>query len=310
MLAIAIFAAMLKIEVKIRTTLVGHTGAIYSLAGDGNVLYSTGGDGQVVHWNLDKPGDGMLIARMGKQIFSMAKLPMQHTMLLGQMHGGIHVLDLDTRLEKRHLALHTNGVFDLLPFSNHYLVAGGDGLLSLWRAGDNVLGKKVAVSDESLRTLAIHPSGHQLAVGSSDNGIYLLSLPELTIQRKLEVHANSVFTVCYSPDGRYLLSGSRDAQLMVWDVQNEYEPIHKIPAHLYTINHIVYSPDGKLFATAGRDKDVKIWDASTFELLKVLDRYKYDGHVNSVNRLYWGADFLVSAGDDRKIVLWEIEIVS
>lgn len=297
---------MRKIEIKLHTTLTGHTGAIYSLAGVGNTVYSTGGDGQVVKWNLDEPGDGTLIARMGKQIFSMALLPTKDTLLLGQMHGGIHVLDLDTRLEKHHLALHTNGVFDILPYHNHYLAAAGDGTLSLWRADDHALGKKVALADESLRALAIHPNAQQLAVGSSDNGIYLLSLPELTIQRKLEGHSNSVFTVCYSPDGRYLLSGSRDAHLMVWDIAESYKPMHRIPAHLFTINHIVYSPDGSLFATAGRDKDVKIWDARTYKLLKVLDRHKYDGHINSVNRLWWGDSFLASAGDDRKIKLWNV----
>lgn len=297
---------MQKLEVSLIETLKGHTGAIYSLAGTESGVYSTGGDGQVVWWSLDEPGDGRLVARMGKQIFSMALLPEHNTMLLGQMHGGIHVLDLVTRQEKHHLALHQKGVFDLLPFNDHYLVAGGDGILSLWRASDHVLGKKIILSDESLRALAIRPDGKQLAVGSSDNGIYLLSLPQLTIESKLEGHTNSVFSVCYSPDGRYLLSGSRDAQLMVWDVDNKYTPIHKIPAHLFTINHIVYSPDGNMFATAGRDKDVKIWDANSFELLKVLDRFKFEGHVNSVNRLWWGQECLVSAGDDKKVILWRV----
>ncbi len=295
---------MPSIHASLYTTLKGHTSAIYTLAGGGDDLYTTGGDGQVVKWNLAKPIDGLLMARMGMQIFSMALMPDKRHMLLGQMHGGIHILDLDDQQEDKHLALHTQGVFDLITTDNHFIAAGGDGALSLWRTIDYSLGLKIALSDSSLRALAIHPNGFQLAVGSSDNSIYVLSLHDFKVSQKLDGHENSVFTVCYSPDGRYLLSGSRDAHFMVWDVVDGYKPIHRIPAHLFTINHIVYSPDGKLFATASRDKDVKIWDACTFSLLKVLDRHKFEGHINSVNRLYWNNKYLVSVGDDRVIKLW------
>ncbi|CAN5244402.1 hypothetical protein BH09BAC1_BH09BAC1_28130 [soil metagenome] len=297
---------MRSITASLFATLTGHTSSIYSLVGDGSNIYTTGGDGQVVKWPLEQDAQGTLISRMGMQIFSMALLRDKQQMLLGQMQGGIHVVDLQAKQESRHLALHKNGVFDMLPVDGHFLAAGGDGVLSYWREDDYSLGKTISLSDNSLRALAVHPDGKTVAVGSSDNGIYLLSYPSLEIMTRLDGHENSVFTVSFSPDGRYLLSGSRDAHFMVWDVLLAYTPIHRIAAHLFTINHLVYSPDGKLFATAGRDKDIKLWDAETFELLKVLDRHKFDGHINSVNRLHWGEQYLVSASDDRTIKLWEV----
>jgi WD40 repeat protein len=290
------------------STLNGHTSSIYTLVGHNDDIYTTGGDGQVVKWPMEADGLGTLLARMGMQIFSMALLPQKQQMLLGQMQGGIHVVDLLAKQETRHLALHKHGVFDLLPVEGHFLAAGGDGVLSYWRTEDYSLGKTISLSDSSLRALALHPNGKVLAVGSSDNGIYLVSYPELEIMTRLGGHENSVFTVCFSPDGRYLLSGSRDAHFMVWDTLAAFQPIHRLPAHLFTVNHIVYRPDGKLFATAGRDKDVKIWDAETFQLLKVLDRHKFAGHINSVNRLHWGNDYLVSVSDDRTVKLWQVEI--
>src|SRR5690606_5922586 len=113
-----------------------------------------------------------------------------------------------------------------------------------------------------------------------------------------EAHGNSVFSLCLSPDGKYLLSGSRDAHLKVWDAENKFYLLHTIPAHLFTVNHIAFHPDGKLFASAGRDKHIKIWDAQSFQLLKVIDKEKFQGHVNSVNRLLWlkNSNYLVSAG--------------
>ncbi len=297
---------MPSITASLFTTLTGHTSSIYTIAGAGESIYTTGGDGQVVQWPLQLDANGVLVARMDSQIFSMALLGEKQQILLGQMHGGIHVVDLLAKQETRHLALHKQGVFDILPVDGHFLAAGGDGVLSFWSTADYSLGKSISLSDHSLRALAISPDGNTLAVGSSDNGIYLLSYPDLNIITRLDGHENSVFTVCFSPDGKYLLSGSRDAHLMVWDVLDNYRAIHRISAHLFTINQIVYRPDGKQFATAGRDKDVKIWDAQTFQLLKVLDRHKLQGHVNSVNRLYWGKQFLVSVSDDRTVKLWEI----
>jgi WD40 repeat protein len=121
-----------------------------------------------------------------------------------------------------------------------------------------------------------------------------------------EAHRNSVFSLCLSPCGKYLLSGSRDAHLSVWLVEENYRHLHSQPAHLFTINHIVYSPDTSFFATAGRDKHVKIWDAANFKLLKVIDKEKFDGHVNSVNRLLWNEHYLISCSDDRSLKVWKI----
>jgi WD40 repeat protein len=72
-------------------------------------------------------------------------------------------------------------------------------------------------------------------------------------------------------------------------------------------NHNVsLSPDGKYFATGSRDKMVKIWEAESVQLLLRINKEKQDGHLNSVNKVLWTEDGLVSTGDDRLIILWKI----
>ena len=123
-----------------------------------------------------------------------------------------------------------------------------------------------------------------------------------------KAHDNSVFTLKYSPDYRFLLSGSRDARLKSWNVWENYSLEKKIVAHIYAINHIEYSPDGQYFATASMDKSIKIWDAERLKLLKVIDRARHAGHGTSVNRLLWSAhqNTLLSASDDRRISVWQL----
>src|SRR5690606_37309009 len=118
----------------------------------------------------------------------------------------------------------------------------------------------------------------------------------------------SVFTVRYSPDGRFLLTAGRDAHFRVWDVKQDYQLVQDVAAHMYALNHIDFSPDGSMFATCSMDKSIKLWDAATFRLLKVIDRSRHAGHGTSVNKLLWSSfeNLLLSASDDRMISVWEI----
>jgi WD40 repeat protein len=193
--------------------------------------------------------------------------------------------------------------------NEHVFTIGGEGVLTRWDALEQRSIESIHLSNQSLRSIAYSISRQELAIGGSDAQIYLLDA--LTFELKHTIagaHANSVFSLAYSPDGQWLLSGSRDAHLKVWDV-NTWQVHLAHPAHWFTINAIAYHPNGSLFATASRDKTIKIWDAYTFELRKVIDTIRHGGHVNSVNDLLWTQfdNELVSAGDDRSLMIWNVE---
>ena len=86
----------------------------------------------------------------------------------------------------------------------------------------------------------------------------------------------------FSTDGKSLLTGGRDGYLNIWQVGN-YKIIKSIPANEWAIYDIAYSHNSNLFATARRYKIIKIWDSKTFEILKVINKEKNGGHLNSVN---------------------------
>ena len=303
---------MTKVQVTKIAALTGHQGSIYTLgltAFGASAFLSGSGDGAVIRWDLNETDKATQVASVGTNIFSLMEIPEKNLLLLGQLQGGIHVLDLVSKKEIKHLALHKNGVFDLQRLNdNTFVAAGGDGTLSVWSLEDFSLIRQVPVAEGSIRSIALHPNEGLIALGCSDHKVYILQRDSLAITHILEGHENSVFSVCFSPDGKYLLSGSRDAHLRVWDVGKKYELSHALPAHLFTINSIVYHPDGTLFATGSRDKTIKIWDAESFELLKVVDAERLGGHVNSVNKLMWveHRNYLISCSDDRAIMVWEI----
>ncbi|WP_266368005.1 WD40 repeat domain-containing protein [Tellurirhabdus rosea] len=296
-------------------TFAGHRDCVYALAPGPapGQFFSSGADGLVVSWQLQRPDLGQLLARVPASVYALAYDPDRNHLWIGQNFDGVHLVDPVTKAEVHSVRITNSAIFDIKFLNNLALVALSDGVLVVMDTAGlpdeaPVVRKHLKASESNARAIAVHPEQPVFAVGYSDAIIRIFDAETLTLRQVLTGHTNSVFTVQYSPDGRFLLSGGRDAHLKVWDVAAGYVPIHDIPAHLYAINHLAYSPDGTLFATGSMDKAVKIWDAATFRLLKVIDRARHAGHGTSVNRLWW-SDFrnqLVSCSDDRLISVWEV----
>jgi WD40 repeat protein len=296
----------------------GHRAAVYALArgGDDRHFLTAAGDGWVVEWNLDDLETGKLIASTETQLFSLCALPDQQTILAGNMNGGLHWIVRDKPEQNRNILHHKKGIYDILALGKYVFTAGGDGLFTRWDMESARTLESIQLSSQALRAIAYSDKNHEIAVGASDNNIYFLDADTLELKSTIQnAHTNSVFTLAWSPDQTLLLSGGRDAWLRIWEYPSATSVSHpalavqtpKEAAHLFTLNHIAFSPDGQLFATASRDKTIKIWDGQSGELLKVIDTIRHGGHINSVNRLLWVADCLVSASDDRSAMVWRVE---
>ena len=151
-------------------------------------------------------------------------------------------------------------------------------MITKWSIKERRTLESFHITNQSLRSMALNEAKNEIAIGASDHNIYILDAKSFSIKHLIrEAHENSVFTVHYSPDGNYLLSGGRDAHLKVWAIERDFELVSDQAAHWFTINHIAFHPKGHLFATASRDKTIKIWDAENFKLLKVIDTIKNGG---------------------------------
>lgn len=289
----------------------GHQGSIYALAkgqGDG-IFYSGAGDKIVAQWDLHHPGDGILIAKATDSIYCLPFLPEQNRLLIGQGSGGVHIVDLTANKEERLLKLHDQAVFSILQCSKHNLLftVGGDGILCVLNLQTFEVLQRIRLSEKKLRAIIINQNQDKAFIGCGDGSIVELSIPSLEITHRFQAHGIdfSVNALSFSPDETKLLSGSRDAHLNIFQLNN-YELISSIPAHNYAIYDIAFDPSGKYFATASRDKSVKIWDYHSFSVLERLEGNDGKGHINSVNKLLWLDDgTLLSAGDDRAVQAWK-----
>jgi len=291
-------------------TLTGHKDCVYTLqsGNEPNLIFSAAGDGMVVGWDLEKPDEGELIAKLPNSIYALCHLKKEDLLVVGQNYEGLHWLDWRNKKELASLKITSSFIFDIQSFENDLLIATGEGLLVIVDKEKWAIKKKLPATGKSARAIAINTVRGEVAVGYSDFFIRVFSLNDFKLIIEWKAHTNSVFALSYLPGGQYLMSGSRDAKLKIWDATTGYQQAEEIAAHLYAINHITFSPDGKHFATSSMDKSIKVWDTNEMKLLKVIDKARHAGHGTSVNKLLWTSykDQLVSASDDRSVSVWDV----
>ena len=299
------------LKIKLLHRFTGHKSGVYALEAmpGTNIFWSGSGDAAVVQWNAQESKEGILFAKSKGIIYSIRINPELNHLLIGQSTGGMHVINLNSNTEERLLQNHTAPIFYVGYQPTHSLLfsLAGDGSLCILSAHDYRLIKTIKILNSKLRCVAFHNIKNECAVACGDGSIVILSLPEGEVINRFQAHQKdfSVNTVAYSPDGKYLISGSRDAHINVLSA-DDYSLIKSIPAHNYAIYNIAFHPSQKIMATASRDKTIKIWDTNTYEVIIKLDKEHYDGHTHSVNKLMWINDQLISTGDDRTIIVWSL----
>jgi WD40 repeat protein len=78
----------------------------------------------------------------------------------------------------------------------------------------------------------------------------------------MEGHSHTVTSVAFSPNGVHVVSGSRDATVLIWDATTGAE-VTKIEGHSNSVTSVAFSADGARFVSGSEDKTVRIWDART-----------------------------------------------
>ncbi|PAY17592.1 hypothetical protein CKO51_20405 [Rhodopirellula sp. SM50] len=218
----------------------------------------------------------------------------------GHFDGTVRIWDNATGELEQTLAGHEGTIHSLTfsPWDNTLLTAGDDGLLLQWgldQGRSNLLKK---FPDRCL-AVAASPHGPWLAA-AVQNEIYLLRLDHASPPRRLRGHLNTADCLAFSPDGKWLASGSDDRTVRLWEVESGSER-HVFHAHRSKVESIAFSPDGRTIVSGDRTAIIALSHVETGCLLFSLDLLQYWNDQDVWRKNPWISDLKFSHDGTRLI---------
>jgi len=196
-----------------------------------------------------------------------------------------------------------------------YLVsAGDDKVVRVWdletgRTVRTLRGQIGAGNEGKIFAMALSPDGRWLAVGgwmqASSTGNYgdirLYNFPTGELVMLLKGHTSVVYGLAFSPDSRYLVSGSGDFNAIVWDI-NQQQRLHTLKGHTDDIYAVAFTPDSKRVVTGSDDHSLRLWRVADGGLIA-----KLEGHSDKVQSVAISPqDGTIASGSwDHSIRLWD-----
>ncbi|MEM7184451.1 MAG: hypothetical protein AAF518_26375, partial [Spirochaetota bacterium] len=125
------------------------------------------------------------------------------------------------------------------------------------------------------------PNGNLLAYITSD-AEFISSYPQYTLKIfniqtgteiwKLLESAVISRSLCFSPSGKMIASGSEDHKIRLWNTETG-QLLHTLKEHLAL--SLVFSNDGKTLLSGSYDGTIRLWDVNSGRLVKTLTTGKY-----------------------------------
>lgn len=219
--------------------------------------------------------------------------------------GEIHILDVGT-LEPLHRLVRPEGVVNSIAFSpdGSKLIASIQGTLILWdtRQGVKIMHQGLGAY---AFTVVWSYDGAKLYVGLADGAVGVWDAEARSEpSRSLPAgHSDYVTSWTFSPDGRTIVSGSRDTTVRIWNALTGAEKLPALRGHRDEIEQVIFSPDGTKLVSASKDATIRIWEVLTHE--ESLPSLR--GHESAVLSIAFSPDGMkIASGSlDKTIRVWD-----
>jgi WD40 repeat protein len=103
--------------------------------------------------------------------------------------------------------------------------------------------------------------------GSYDTTAKLWDASTGAEERTFTGHLSPVYSVAFSPDGKYVLTGGEDNTARLWDASTAAE-IRTYIGHTGAVNSVAFSPDGKYILTGSNDRTARLWDTDYLDSIR------------------------------------------
>ena len=225
-----------------------HSKGVFDIQLIHNQLFTIGGDGVITRWSVEEIRSIESFQLSAKSLRCMDFSKERHEFAVGASDGHIYFLDEKLNLKNIIKNAHKNSVFSIkYALDGQYLLSGGrDALLKMWRLDENVTASgawqegvlELSAHLYTINKIAFHPQNPDIfATASRDKTIKIwqlmtsaenhnVKIEEIKLLKVINTiryggHLNSVNTLSWTPYNNWLISGSDDRSLMIWDINLE-----------------------------------------------------------------------------------------
>lgn len=247
---------------------------------DGKFL-ATGAEDKIIRiWDLATRTIVKYLKGHEQDIYSLDFFPDGKRLVSGSGDRTVRIWDVYNGQCSLTLSIE-DGVTTVAVSPDGSLIAAGslDRTVRVWDANKGYLVERLDSSNEfgnghmdSVYSVTFTNNGKEIASGSLDRTIKLWSLKDLDKQpssvskSNCEVtyvgHKDFVLSVCCTPDDQFILSGSKDRGVIMWDKESG-EPYIMLQGHRNSVISVSVSPvvgsNGGYFATGSGDCKARIW---------------------------------------------------
>lgn len=281
-----------------------HSGAVFSLTKDENYIYSASADKFVTRWNPNTGEQDSFAIKCETSIYKINHLKNKSILVIGTSSGDIHIIDTKIKNEIKFIKYHKVPIFEIQfdEVDNRMYVGDADGNLSVWNTIDWSLLLNLPFECGKIRSILILKKLNKVIFGAQDGKIRVLNNTNFNQEFVFDAHVNGCLTLSYSElKKNVLFSAGKDGNIKVWWLDG-FKEVFVFPAHKESIYKLVVTKNTLI--SISRDKTSKVWDISNLDFLIKLDR-KLGGHSHSVNDILLFDAYLITAGDDKRIIFWQ-----
>ncbi|CAL1706746.1 unnamed protein product [Somion occarium] len=234
------------------------------------------------------------------------------THLVFNYHGRLHRYDNTRTLLPRSAEKHDRRVlcFAFSPaYPNHIVTSCTDGTLRFWDVNSGMEWRPRFQLDFKAVSLSIGPDGDRFAVTDGES-IHLGDVNmrgSLMTVIPLEVHKDFIRTIAFSRDGKWLVSGSEDALVCVWDAATGILCMDPLKGHKKSVHSVAFSPDGNFVVSASADATIRLWDVTVHDDLESLAQPKLHNAAITTVAYSRGGQFIATGSMDGTVRLWDAD---
>ncbi|KAL4503155.1 hypothetical protein ABPG72_014384 [Tetrahymena utriculariae] len=189
--------------------------------------------------------------------------------------------------------------------SNNILAVALGSCVYLWKADNNKVIKFCDLGSTSVTSVAWHPKGHQLSLGTSAGQVQVWDASSLKMLRSYNDHAVRVGSLSWSTS--LLACGSRDKTISLRDLRDDSTIVRKFKEHKQEVCGLKWSFDEQYLASGGNDNKLFVWNNHS-----TIPICKFTQHTAAVKAIAWSPHqhgLLASGGgtQDRCIRFWNTQ---